>query len=433
MLITGKSAAIVIAITAIVFANSSDSQTAAIPEAAELQAKYEEKVRLDVLRPHELVVADLNAKFATALERAQETAQKAGNLDDAVVIKAEKEAALSGKYMPPQDDAKTPASLKTMRSTYRAALARLELDRDKKLRPLKDAYARSLEALMLTMTKGGKLEEAMALKKLREGLLANTDADGGVSQSGPGATIDPSGKSFTNSLGMKFVQVPGTKVLFCIHETRYKDYAAYAADAPDADSAWKNQKTEGFVMDRPEDHPVTRVSWEDAQKFCAWLSKKEGRAYRLPTDQEWSTAVGIGREEKWTKDTTPATVFRSQTDFPWGDKWPPPNGAGNYSDQSRKDKAPAKNSQYLDGYDDGFPSTSPVMSFKPNKLGIYDLGGNVWEWCEDWFDSAKSDRVLRGSSATHWERENLLSSFRDRHKPGERLGLGFRVVTVAAP
>ena len=232
---------------------------------------------------------------------------------------------------------------------------------------------------------------------------------------------------------MKFVQVPGTKVLFCIHETRYKDYAAYAADVPDADSAWKNQKTEGFVMERPEDHPVTRVSWEDAQKFCEWLSKKEGRTYRLPTDQEWSYAVGIGREEKWTKDTTPATVFRNQTDFPWGDKWPPPNGAGNYSDQSRKDKEPAKNSQYLDGYDDGFPSTSPVMSFKPNKLGIYDLGGNVWEWCEDWFDSAKIDRVLRGSSATHHERENLLSSFRDHHKPGERLGLGFRVVTVATP
>ncbi len=423
----GKSAALFTAIAVIVFANHSYSQTAAIPEVAELQAKYDEKVRLDVLRPHELVVADLNAKFATALERVQENAQKAGNLDDAISIKTEKEAVLSGKYMPPQDDAKTPASLKTMRSTYRAALARLELDRDKKLRPLKDAYAKSLEALMLTMTKGGRLEEAMALKKMREDLMANTNA------SGADMTADPSGKSFTNSLGMKFVQVPGTKVLFCIHETRYKDYAAYAVDAPGADSAWKNQKTEGFVLDRPEDHPVTRVSWEDAQNFCAWLSKKEGKTYRLPTDQEWSYAVGIGREEKWTKDTTPATVFRSETDFPWGNKWPPPKDSGNYSDQSRKDKAPAKNSQYLDGYDDGFPSTSPVMSFKPNKFGIYDLGGNVWEWCEDWFDSAKIDRVLRGSSWSHWERENLLSSFRDHHKPVERIGLGFRVVAVEAP
>jgi hypothetical protein len=429
----GKSAAVVIAIAAIVFANCAYSQTAPIPEVAEVQAKYDEKVGLEVLRPHELAVADLNAKFAAALERAQEAAQKAGNLDDAFVFKTEKEAALSGQYMPPQDDAKTPASLKTMRSTYRAALGRLELDRDKKLRPLKDAYARSLEALMLTMTKGGRLEEAMALKKMREDLLANTAVSGAATPGGAGVTMDPSGKSLTNSLGMKFVQVPGTNALFCIHETRYKDYATYAMDAQGVDGSWKEQKTEGFVLDRPEDHPVTRVSWEDAQSFCAWLSKKEGRTYRLPTDKEWSQAVGIGREEKWTKDTTPATVFRNQTDFPWGDKWPPPNGAGNYSDQSRKEKAPAKNSQYFDGYDDGFPSTSPVMSFKPNKFGIYDLGGNAWEWCEDWFDSAKIDRVLRGSSWSHWERENLLSSFRDHHKPVERIGLGFRVVTVAAP
>ncbi len=103
------SAVIFIAIAAIAFANHSYSQTAAIQEAAELQAKYDEKVRLEVLRPHELVVADLNAKFAAALERVQESAQKAGNLDDAYVIKTEKEAVLSGKYMPPQDEAKTPA------------------------------------------------------------------------------------------------------------------------------------------------------------------------------------------------------------------------------------------------------------------------------------------------------------------------------------
>jgi len=284
------------------------------------------------------------------------------------------------------------------------------------------------------MTKGGRLEEAMALKQMREDLLANTDASAAVAPSGALPKMDPSGRSFTNSLGMKFVQVPGTKVLFCIHETRYKDYAAYAMDAQNVDGSWKDQNGGGFViMDRAEEHPVTRVSWEDAQKFCEWLSKKEGKSYRLPADREWSYAVGIGRDEKWSKDTTPATVFRNETDFPWGSKWPPPNDAGNYSDQSRKEKAPANKAQYLEGYDDAFPTTAPVMSFKPNKLGIYDLGGNVWEWCEDWYDNAKIDRVLRGSSSSHCERGNLLSSFRDHHKPDERISLGFRIVLASEP
>lgn len=428
-----KTSRITIVLAAALFASRLFAQTASIPEVAEVQAKFDEKVRLEVLRPHELAVADLNAKFAAALERAQESAQKAGNLDEAVAVKGEKEAALAGRYTPALDDAKTPASLKTMRSTYRAALGRLELDRDKKLQPLKDAYSKSLEALIVSMTKGGRLEDALVLKKMREDLLANATVKNAASQAGAGTTIDLRGQSFTNSFGMKFVRVPGTKVLFCIHETRCKDYAAYAESAQDVDSTWKDRKNDGgVILDRPEDHPVSRISWEDAQKFCTWLSKKEGKVYRLPTDQEWSYAVGIGRDEKWNKDTTPATVVRNETDFPWGQEWPPTKGAGNYSDLSRKNKAPANKSQYLDE-DDGFPTTSPVMSFSPNKLGIYDLGGNVWEWCEDWFDSSKTDRVLRGSSWTHWEKENLRSSYRDHHKPDERLGLGFRIVLVPTP
>lgn len=408
------------------------SQTAVAPEVAELQAKYDEKVKLDVLRPHELAVADLNAKFAAALDRAQEAAQKKGSLDDAFAIKTEKEAILSGKYVPAQDDAKTPAGLKTMRATYRAALERLELDRDKKLRPLKEVYAKSLEALMLTMTKGGKLEEAMALKKMRQDLLANMVASGADTRAETNAISGSSGKFLTNSLGMKFISVDDTNVLFCIHETRYKDYAAYAAEEPGVDETWKDQSADGFTpVDRPEEHPVMKVSWEDAQKFCAWLSKKEGKTYRLPTDQEWSYAVGIGRDEKWSKDTTPASVFKNQTEFPWGDKWPPPKDAGNYSDQSRKEKAQNGSPEHLDGYDDGFPTTAPVMSYKPNKFGLYDMGGNVWEWCENWFDNTQKVRVLRGGTWRHSIRSDLPSSNRGHFISGSRSNRdGFRVVMV---
>jgi len=238
----------------------------------------------------------------------------------------------------------------------------------------------------------------------------------------------------TNTLGMKFLPVKGTDVLFCIHETRRQDYAAYAAEAPGVDGSWKDQTCDGYALtENKENHPVIRVSWEDAQKFCAWLSKKEGKLYRLPTDQEWSYAVGIGRDEKWKKDTTPATVFKSQTDFPWGDKWPPPKGSGNYSDDSRKAKAPNATAQYLENYDDGFPTTAPVMSFKPNKLGLYDLEGNVREWVEDWWDNAKADRVLRGGSWNRNERGLLLSSSRFPYLPGSRHNdHGFRCVVVVS-
>ena len=172
---------------------------------------------------------------------------------------------------------------------------------------------------------------------------------------------------------------------------------------------------------------------EDAQKFCAWLSHKEGKTYRLPTDQEWSYAVGIGSDEKWTKYTTPATVFKSQTDFPWGNQWPPPKGSGNYSDDSRKAKAPSATAQYIENYDDGFPTTAPVMSFKPNKLGLYDLEGNVREWVEDWHDNAKKDRVLRGGSWHFLGSGRLLSSLRTHLEPfGRDSGHGFRCVLMVS-
>ncbi len=97
------------------------------------------------------------------------------------------------------------------------------------------------------------------------------------------------GKPFTNTLGMKFVPIPGTEVQFCIWETRVKDYAAYAATNSGVDAIWKNP----FRSFKQEDtHPVLKVNWNDARAFCAWLTKKElavgklkaGMRYRLPTD-----------------------------------------------------------------------------------------------------------------------------------------------------
>ena len=124
---------------------------------------------------------------------------------------------------------------------------------------------------------------------------------------------------YVNSLGMKFVPVAGTKVLFSVWETRVQDYGVFAKEA--------GRKLHRPSIPQEPPHPVVQVSWEDAVAFCTWLSKKEGRTYRLPTDAEWSVAVGLGVE----KGSTPHEKALKVAGYPWGDAWPPPRGAGNYS------------------------------------------------------------------------------------------------------
>lgn len=240
-------------------------------------------------------------------------------------------------------------------------------------------------------------------------------------------STEPLKDGFTNSLGMKFMRVPSTKVLFCIHPTRVRDYAVFAAETPSLNAYWKKPGKDGRDIDTGEDHPVVTISWDDASAFCAWLSKKEGRIYRLPSDREWSYAVGIGSKEPAGKDLTPEALNRKIPDlYPWGNKWPPPKESGNFADAAMKGKFPT--SEFMPGYVDGFATTSPVMKFKPNKLGLYDMSGNVWEWCDSWYDKGKTERVLRGGCWDTARAEYLFSSCRHHALPGVQVSLcGFRV------
>jgi formylglycine-generating enzyme required for sulfatase activity len=157
---------------------------------------------------------------------------------------------------------------------------------------------------------------------------------------------------------------------------------------------------------------------------------KEGKSYRLPTDQEWSIAVGLGGKEDQTEGTTPEMLrMKEGSEFPWGGDYPPKtkDQAGNYGDMAWHDKFPME--PYIENYMDGFATTAPVMSYKSNKLGIHDLGGNVWEWCEDLFNTTLADRGLRGASFRSRDRGALLSSVRSNRPPGygDRT-IGFRCV-----
>ena len=228
---------------------------------------------------------------------------------------------------------------------------------------------------------------------------------------------------FTNSLGMKFRHVPETNIIICIHETRVKDYSEYTITNNLPAAEHKEKNTEHL-----NELPVTDVSYIDAMSFCEWLSTKENLKYRLPTDKEWSMAVGLPSEQGINpkeKATNSDIII-----YPWGSYYPPKREDGNFglTQLNRLD-----NNKYED---DGFETKSPVMSFKPNALGLFDMGGNVREWCLDWYDEKQETRVCRGTSYFYLYHEtNYRSSFRwGEMKPQEHNELiGFRCVIELPP
>lgn len=265
-------------------------------------------------------------------------------------------------------------------------------------------------------------------------LLAGILVSAPVSRANPkeekkGSEPEPK-ETFTNSLGMIFVSVPGTDVYFCIHTTRRKDYAVYASETPEADMSWQDQTFYNKPVADGANHPVVGVNWEEAKAFCAWLSKKEGRVYRLPTDREWSVAAGLGSLEKVRKRNTPAVLSGEVPHvWAWGAEWPPPKGTGNFADTVCGLEYP--NLLTIPDYTDGYATTAPVMSFAPNLYGLYDMGGNVLQWCEDRFDSEKPDRVERGGHYGLGDANGgaLLVSARGHHPPRVRTPYtGFRIV-----
>lgn len=218
------------------------------------------------------------------------------------------------------------------------------------------------------------------------------------------------GRPFLNSLGMPFVPTTRNKTLFCIWLLRIRDYEQFCLESgavvPTAD------------YDQAPDHPVVNIKWTDAHLFCDWLTKRENWmgligpefAYRLPKDEEWSAAVGLTYEHSLSPKGRSGVV----EGYPWGPDFPPPPGAGNYHKRLAVDE---------------FAETSPVGRFNPNKFGLYDMGGNVWEWCMDEYEKGSSFRVLRGASCFNDDPEVLMSSRRDKCQPDlGRNNVGARIV-----
>jgi formylglycine-generating enzyme required for sulfatase activity len=262
------------------------------------------------------------------------------------------------------------------------------------------------------------------------------------------------GMGWTNSYGMKFAPVPGVDVLFSIWETRVKDFRAFIEDRANnggydyqqgqlplilKDGEWKQMgrpygwRNPGFMQS--DDHPVTCVNRADAQSFCAWLTQKERHAgligqtqeYRLPTDWEWSTAVGLNERKSGTPMEKDRKVVSS---FPWGTDWPPHRGAGNHAGAEARD-ADWGDHKTIEGYRDSHPRTSPVACYKANAFNLFDLGGNVWEWSSDLYGNQIGQGLHRGGAWNTADSGILLSSDRGRDSLSLRAANGgFRVVVT---
>jgi formylglycine-generating enzyme required for sulfatase activity len=197
-------------------------------------------------------------------------------------------------------------------------------------------------------------------------------------------------------------------------------------------------RTNPSTFKKGPDYPVEQMSWQDAKDFCAKLndslpSELQAKMnFRLPTDEEWSIAVGLPEE----KGRIPEDKSRKiKGVYPWGTEWPPPKTAGNYSDSiNQKLNGAIDGSRAVPGGHDGFADTAPVGSFPPNRFGLYDMGGNVWEWCEDWVDDKMKVRVVRGAAHFTTSENQIISSYRGRPPVVRNFASGFRVrLEVVSP
>lgn len=193
-----------------------------------------------------------------------------------------------------------------------------------------------------------------------------------------------------------------------------------------------------------DDQPVVNVSFNDVARFLNWLSINDGlqpvyeerngnmepvrplrNGYRLPTEAEWAWAARFAERE-------------TALNYPWGADLPPPDRSGNFADVSAANVLRTT----LLTYNDGFPVSAPVGSFAADALGLFDIGGNVAEWTQDYYEVVTegsteqavdplgpergSFRVIRGASWRSATQTELRMAFRD-YSGQPRDDLGFRI------
>jgi formylglycine-generating enzyme required for sulfatase activity len=235
-----------------------------------------------------------------------------------------------------------------------------------------------------------------------------------------------------NGVTLEMVKIPGGRFLMGSPEMEAKrddnESRQHDVDVPEfwmGKYVVTQQQWQAIMGNEPsyfkgKNRPVERVSWNNATKFCQKLSKKTGRDYRLPSEAEWEYACRAGT-------TTPfylgETITGELANY---------DASNTYADEQKGEDR---------------EQTTPVGQFPPNAFGLYDMHGNVWEWCQDvWhstYDGAPDDgsawvngsnsrrRVLRGGSWFNYPRWcRSANRFNYISDEADSYGIGFRLVSV---
>lgn len=205
---------------------------------------------------------------------------------------------------------------------------------------------------------------------------------------------------------------------------KFIEESHYITDAEKGNGCkvWTNNKwvyTKGINWKTPNYpqksiHPVVCVSWNDSMAYIKWINQKTKENYRLPTEAEWEYVAKAGTSTKWSFGNNKkelkkyANIADKLTNYPWKEKW-----------------------------SDGYKYTAPVGSYKKNKWGVYDMYGNVWEWCQDNYRKnyrkkpLNSKKVFRGASFINFPK-STRSANRFADAPSSRYNvIGFRLVKTS--
>ncbi len=249
------------------------------------------------------------------------------------------------------------------------------------------------------------------------------------------ADREPPSSRVTNSIGMAFVLIPaGTFKMGSPPEEKYRDEDEvlhevtiarpfYLQTTEVTQRQWKAVMGDSpsSAQDCGDNCPVERISWQDCQNFIAKLNKKEKAKYRLPTEAEWEYGCRAGTATPyfWGRDIDCTRAMFGNNTF----------------------KGPDTCVAFVNKKSLATDSPAPVMTYPPNAWGLYDMNGNVWEWCQDWYGkynvndrndpagpSKGNMRVRRGGSFYKYG-WYCRSANRNRGHPFSRYNTqGFRLV-----
>ncbi len=319
-----------------------------------------------------------------------------GDLEKTKAVIAELERFQKEKKIEPVSEL---PEFKKLQSISSKQLSDLELDKANRIITLSTQYETALEQLQKELTRTGKIDEATAIQDERNN-VKNSDYLKAANRVMASATVKEDAQevsmnskkaavpaalsktmelSLSKDVKMKLALVPAGKFLMGspaaeegravnempqhevtisrpfymgIYEVRQEEYEAIVGNNPSTI--------------RGRNFPVEHVTWDDAAVFCKQASAKTGKNVRLPTEAEWEYACRAG----------------TKTRFSFGDDESAVNKYANYRDKSF---TPDGLHPKSDGKSDGRDKTALVGSYKPNAWGLYDMHGNVAEWCQDWY------------------------------------------------